>query len=317
MEGLKVLPYDQGKQICRENCAYACLLFISCLGEISHSKLTLFLSNYTIEKGGVDSQFTEHVISSLLKSGQIYEVRGGFYLALPSYAVQRGLEEWVILGDARVDHIFRKEALVFEVTSHAKTNVVTLERLLLATPEDADRIFQVTGTRAFQLTELVELIPDAESLSVPKAWPNYVLSSYLSWQVLDRRGRWESIKSESDIAEGLCRRLITNSEGKVVSTRYFFRHKDGWSPITSEEAYLWVFKLAAMAGDPYLANFLTGKNVLTMPVRLPYTAYFVLKFLGHKGMVRGDKFVVEGVDCNIAQSVCQKLCIRLGVEVGS
>lgn len=316
MEGLKVLPYDQGRRICRENCPYAALLIISCLGEISHSKLTLFLNRYTIEKGGLDSRFTEHVISSLLRSGHIYEVRGGFYSALPSYAVQRDLEEWVILGDARVDHALRKQAPVFEVRSHARINEVNLERLLLATREDAEKVFQVTGTRAFQLTELLELIPDAKSLSVPKAWPNYVPGSYLRWQALDKQGRWESMESESDIVQGICRGLISDSEGKVISARYFFRHRDGWSPITSEEANLWVFKLADTAGEPYSAQFLTSKKVLVMPVGLPYTAYFVLKYLGHRGVVRGDQFVVEGVDYSVAQTVCQRLHIRLGVEAG-
>lgn len=315
MKPLKLLTYDQGSRICRESCPYAALLFISCLGEISHSKLNLFLSSYTVEKGDFDSRVTENIINSLLRNGDIYEVRGGFYSALPSYAIQRNTEEWVILGDARVDHLLRKEAPVFEVTSHVRTNEVTIERLLLATDGEAERIFHITGTRAFQLAELVELIPDTKSLSVPKVWPNYLPGSYPRWQRLNERGCWGSMEPEAGTLQGFCRGLITDSKGRIISARYFFRHKDGWSPITYEEASLWVFKLAAMAGEPYLARYLASKQILIMPVGLPYTAYVVLKYLGHRRVVRGDKCIVEGIDYDIAQTVCQRLDIRLSVEV--
>lgn len=315
VEPLKLLTLDEGSRICREGCPYAALLFISCLGEISHSKLTLFLSNYTIEKGDFDSRLTENIINSLLRNGHIYEVRGGFYSALPPYAIQRNMEEWAILGDARVDYLLKKEAPVFEVTSHARTSEVTIERLLLTTDEEAERIFHVTGIRAFQLAELVELIPDTKSLSVPNVWPNYLPTSYPTWQRLNEGGCWESTESGVNMPQGFCRGLITDSEDRIISVRYFFRHKDGWSPITYEEASLWVFKLAATAGEPYSAQYLARKQVLILPVGLPYTAYVVLKYLGHKRVVRGDKCIVEGIDYNIAQTVCQRLDIRLSMEV--
>lgn len=317
VEPLKLLTYDQGSRICWENCPYAALLFISCLGEISHSKLTLFLSSYTIEKGDFDSRLTENMVNSLLRTGDIYEVRGGFYSALPSYAIQRNMEEWVILGDTRIDHVLKKEAPVFQVTSHTRASEVAIERLLLTTDEEAKRIFHVTGTRTFQLAELVDLIPDAKSLSVPKVWPNYLPGSYSRWQRLNEGGRWESTESETDVLQGFCRGLITDGDGRIISARYFFRHKDGWSPITYEEASLWVFKLAALAAEPYSAQYLAGKRVLIMPIGLPYTAYVVLKYLGRKRVVRGDKCIVEGIDYNIAQTVCQRLDIRLGMEVAS
>jgi len=314
-ESLKLLTLDEGSRICRENCPYAALLFISCLGEISHSKLSLFLSNYTVKKGDFDSRLTENIINSLLRNGDIYEVRGGFYSALPPYAIQRNTEEWVILGDARVDHLLKKEAPVFEVRSQAKTGDITIERLLLATDEEAERIFLITGTRAFQLAELVELIPDTKSLSVPKVWPNYLPTSYPRWQGLNEQGCWEFMEPEAETRQGLCRGLVTDSEGKIITARYFFQHKDGWSPITYEEASLWVFKLAAKTGEPYSGRYLVRKQVLILPVGLPYTAYVVLKYLGDKRVVRDDKCIVEGIDYNVAQTVCQRLDIRLSKEV--
>ena len=317
VESLKLLTIDEGSRICRENCLYAALLFISCLGEISHSKLTLFLSNYTIEQGDFDSRLAENMIHSLLRNGDIYEVRGGSYSALPSYGIQRNKEEWVILGDARVDHILKKEAPVFEVRSQAKTSEVTIERLLLATDDEVERIFNVTGTRSFQLADLVGLIPDTKSLSVPKVWPDYLPTAYPKWQRLNEQGCWESMEPETETRQYLCRGLVTDSEGRIITARYFFRHKDGWSPITYEEASLWVFKLAAMAGEPPSAQYLASKQRLTMPVGLPYTAYVVLKYLGQKRVVRGDKCIVEGIDYNIAQTVCQRLDIRLSMEVAS
>jgi hypothetical protein len=277
--------------------------------------LTLFLSNYTIEKDDFDSQLTEHIINSLLRNGHIYEVRGGSYSALPSYGIQRKKEEWVILGDARADHLLKKEAPVFEVRSQTKTSEVTIERLLLATDEEAERIFRITGTRAFQLAELVELIPDTKSLSVPKVWPNYLPTSYPRWQGLNEQGCWEFMEPEAQTRQGLCRGLVTDSEGKIIAARYFFRHTDGWSPITYEEASLWVFKLAAATGESYSGRYLAHKQVLILPVGLPYTAYVVLKYLGDKRVVRGDKCIVEGIDYSIAQTVCQRLDIRLSTEV--
>jgi len=311
---LKPITLDEASRICRKDYLYATLLLISCIGEISHSKLTRFLTNYTIEKGDFDSQLTENIINSLLRNGHIYEVRGGFYSALPSYAIQRNSGEWVILGDARVDYLLKEEAANFRITSQTGMREVTIERLLLATDEESGRIFRITGTRAFQLAELVDLIPDTKSLSVPKVWPNYPPPSHQRWQRLNEQGSWEFMEPEAETHQGLCRGLITDSEGKIITARHFFRHKDGWSPITYEEASLWVFKLAATAGEPYSGRYLVSKQVLILPVGLPYTAYVVLKYLGHRRIVRDDKCIVEGIDYNVAQTVCQRLDIRLSME---
>jgi hypothetical protein len=314
VESLKLLTRDEGSRICRENCPYAALLFISCSGEISNSKLNRFLDRYTLVDVP-DNRLADNIVKTLLRSGDIYEVRGGSYSALPSYAIQRSKEEWVILGDARVDHILQKEAQIFEITSNATTDEVTLERLLLASHEEAERLFTATKTRAFQSTELVELVPDTESLSVPKVWPNYLPTSYPRWQRLNKRGSWVPMETNDTVIQGLCRGLVLDGEDRIISAKYFFRHEDGWSPVTYEEASLWAFKSAAVAGKPYTARYVESKQTLTVPVGLPYTAYVVLKYLGHKRVVRGDSCVIEGIDYNVAETICQKLDITLVKEV--
>lgn len=221
----------------------------------------------------------------------------------------------MILGDARVDHLLKEEAASLRVTTQAGMSEATIERLLLATDEESERIFHVTGTRAFQLAELVDLIPDTKSLSIPRVWPNYPRPSHQRWQRLNEQGSWECMEPEAETHQSLCRGLVTDSEGRVIGARYFFHHKDGWSPITYEEASLWVFKLAAATGEPYSGRYLASKRVLRLPVGLPHTAYVVLRFLGRKRMVRGDKCIIEDIEYDIAQSVCQKLDIRLSMEV--
>jgi hypothetical protein len=314
-KSLRVLTFDEASRRCAQGCSYATLLFISCMGEISRSKLIRFLANYTIENAALNSQVAENTINSLLRDGHIYEARGGLYSALPSYAVQRSPEEWVILGDVRVDRIFREEASGFQVVSQAAPDGVTIERLLLAADEESKRVFGITGTRVFQLAELVDLIPHTRSLRIPSIWPNYLLTSYPRWEGLNEQGRWESVRPEAEGHHGLCRGLITDSNGRVVPARYFFRHEDGWSPVTYEEASLWVFKLAAAAGQPYSGSYIVPKQRLRLPIGLPNTAYVVLRFLGRKRTTRGDECIVEGIDYDIAQTICQRLDIKLSREV--
>jgi len=314
MESLKLLTRDEGSRICRENCPYAALLFVSCSGEMSNSKLHRFLHRYMLVDVP-DNGLTDNIVKTLLRNGDIYEVRGGSYSALPSYAIQRKEEEWVILGDARIDNILKEETRTFEIASNVTTDEVILERLLFASCEEAKRLFTITKTRAFQSTQLVELVPDTESLSIPKVWPNYLPTSYPRWQRLDKRGFWVPMEIKDAVTQGICRGLIVDAEDRVISAKHFFRHENGWSPITYEEASLWVFKSAALAGKPYAARYIESKQTLKMPVGLPYTAYVVLKYLGHKRVVRGDSCVVEGIEYGIAQTICQKLDITLVKEV--
>lgn len=312
---LKLITLDEASRICMEGCPYATLLLISCVDEISHSELTRFLANYTIEKSDFDSQLMENIVNSLLRNGHIYEVRGGFYSALPPYAIQRKSGEWVILGDARVDYLLKEETADFKITSLIGMSEVMIERLLFATDIEAERIFNITGTRTFNLADLVGLIPDTESLVVPAIWPNYLPTPYPDWQRLNEYGQWESMEQSGERSQCLCRGLLTNIEGRITRMRYFFRHRDGWSPITYEEGSQWVFKLAASAGKPYSGRYLTGKQSLILPVGLPHTAYMVLRYLGNKCSVKGDKCIVEGIDYNVAQTVCQRLGIKLTKEV--
>lgn len=312
---LRLVTLDEASRICTEGCPYSTLLLISCTHEISHLELTRFLANYTVEKSDLDSRLTENIINSLLRDGHVYEVRGGVYSALPSYAIERKSGGWVILGDARVDYLLREEAADFRITSRIGMREATIERLLFANDREAERIFNITRTRAFQVADLVKLMPDTESLVVPAIWPDYLPTPYADWQRLNEYGQWESMEQEAETSQCLCRGLVTNSEGRVTKSRYFFRHRDGWSPITYEEGSQWGFKLAALAGKPYSGRYLIGKQTLILPVGLPHTAFVVLKYLGNRSAVKGDKCIVEGIDYNVAQTVCKRLDIRLIEEV--
>lgn len=314
---LKPVAVVEASRICRERCAYATLLVISYTGEMSHSKLTRFLADYTLEKGDLDSELSENIVKSLLRSGHIYEVRGGFYSALPSYAIQRNPEEWMILGDARVDSLLKREAVDFRVTDQAAMGEAMIERRLLASDGESRRVFHLTRTRTFDPDELVGLVPDTRSLGTPKVWPDYGSPSHRVWQKLNQEGSWEPAELENETHQTLCRGLITDRAGNAIGARYFFRHTDGWSPITYDEASLWVFKLAAKIGSPYTGRYLTHRQVLMLPVGLPYAAYVVLGFLGHTRTVKGDRVIVEGIGYDIAQTICERLDIRLITEVAS
>lgn len=310
-ECMRALPLDQATEICRRACPYAALVYVSCLGGVSYSRLNRFLMDYTIARGDGDSRLIQEVIDHLLRDGHIYETRGGSYSALPSYAIQRKSGEWLILGDARADQIVRREACELEVTSQAEVGEVVLERLLTATDEDARRVLRVSSTRVFDLTELVRILPDTKLVSTPKVWPGYMPATYAGWQTLNELGRWGTVIPDTESHIGLCRGLIMDSDGRIRTARHFFRHSDGWSPITYEEASLWVFRLAAEAGKPYSARYSSSKKGLVLPIGLPYIAYTVLRLLGQGRTVNGDKCVFEGIDDSIARIVCQKLNIEL------
>lgn len=317
MEGIEVLSYDEARQLCSESCPYAALMLVSCLGKISHSRLTYFVDGYTLTQSGQHSGISQSIINSLLRNGHLYELRGGFYSALPPYAIQRKLGEWAVLGDARVDRYVAEKTPSFRVRSSLTDEGVFLERLVLADPEDAMHIFQASGVRPFKLAELVELVPDGEWLSAPLPWPDLVPGAYAKWEVLNKRGRWKPVGSLSDVKEGVCRGLVVDTEGRTVLERYFFRRSSNWSPITCDEARLWAFRMAALADNPYVARFLSAERTLAMPLGLPYAAYVVLRYLGERSKVRSGQLMVYGVDYEIAQIVCKKLQIRLEMEVDS
>jgi hypothetical protein len=317
MEGIRMRSYTEAKQLCSENCAYAALMYLSCLSEISYSRLCYFVDRYTLGQFGQHTDISRFVINSLLTSGHIYEPRGGFLAALPPYAIQRESSEWIVLGDARVDRFIANNGLAFQVTSSVAPEDIFLERILLAEPEDATNIFKASGVRHFKLNELLNLVPDCESLSIPLPWSDFVPGAYAKWEVLNKHGHWDMADSILTIGEGICRGIIVDSADRSMGERYFYKHSTGWSPITSEEASLWVFSTAANAGDPYDAKYLKTKHALVMPLGLPYAAYVMLRYICKRGKIHGGHLVLYEIDYEIARNICKKLQIRLDVEVGS
>jgi len=317
MEGIKIRSYDETRQLCLENCAYAALMYLSCLREISYSRLCYFVDRYTLGQIGQHIGISRAVINSLLISGHVYEPRGGFLAVLPPYAIQRESTEWIVLGDARVDQFIANNELAFQVTSSIAPEDVFLERILLAEPEDAANIFQASGMRHFELNELLNLVPDCESLSIPLPWSDFVPGAFAKWEVLNKHGHWDTADSILTIGEGICRGVIVDSADRSIGERYFYKHSAGWSPITSEEASLWVFSTASTAGDPYDAKYLTTGRVLIMPLGLPYAAYVVLRYICKHSKIQRDHLVLHEIDFEVACNICKKLQIRLDVEVGS
>ena len=295
---------------------YAALLFISCTGKVSHSRLTSFLGRYILHDVSRGRRFLDDVAQALLQGGHIYEVTGGHYRALPPYAVQRDSEEWAVLGDARVDRLLAKESPVFEVRSHISLKGLWLERVLLAPPYDASRLFEAAGLRSFPRRDLLNLIPDIESLTVPVPWPGFEPSPYPNWEFLNERGRWIVAQSQSSIPRGVCRGSTHQEEDGRAWARYFFRHENGWSPLTQDEARLWALREAVSRRDPYSARFAKATRALRLPRDIPQPAYVALRHMGHQCVVADDELIVEEIDFEVAMTLCQKLGIELFQEEG-
>lgn len=317
MKGIKTHSYTEARQLCLENCAYAVLMYLSCLHEISYSRLCYFVDRYTLGQFNQHTDVSRYVINSLLISGHIYEPRGGFLAVLPPYAIQRESSKWIILGDARVDRLIANNDLTFQVTSSIAPEDIFLERILLAESDDAVNIFQARGIRHFKLSQLIDLVPDGDSLSIPLPWSDFVPGSFTKWEVLNEYGHWDTIDSITIIEEGICRGIIVDSADRSIGERYFYRHSTGWSPITSDEANLWMFRLAATHGEPYNAKYFTMERALIMPIGLPYTAYVVLRYISKRNKIQKGNLVFYEIDFDVAQNICNKLQIKLDVEVGS
>jgi hypothetical protein len=278
--------------------------------------LNHFARDYVIGDFGYHVTLTNLVVESLLMTGHIYKARSGVYAAFPTYAVQRDEEEWRILGDARVDTYLKTAGPVLEITCTLNNGILTLERQLLATYDEARRLFEAKGITLFDTNKLLKAIPDTEQINAPTPLQDFVPSPYQRWDCLDDKGRWEQQASPGiDQKECLTQGLMLNDEGEVVRREYFFRHVNGWSPLTRDEASLLMFKTAEEAGHPYHAQYNVSDNRLSLPLGLPYSAYVALQYIGNKFYVRNNMLNIEGIDQDVSSIICRKLSIRLDLEV--
>ena len=315
MGKFKICSFDSEKLHWIQSSPYAILFLISCLGEVTSSRITYFINRYTTLDLNTSRSFSEAIIKELLCSGNIYESKGGFFSILPPYCVQKGIEDWVVLGDARIDQILSSNALAFEITSRANiSGEIFLERMLLSTKDDAINLFKILGIRLFQNHELLNLVPDIEGLQIPIPWPGYDPGSYSRWEVLNENGVWEEIEYSVNFKPGIYKGVNTDRSGKVVFEKYFYKHKNGWSPITSDEANLWLFRLAYQANKSYCSYYSTAEAKLKLPFRVPYSAYVALQYLGQKRNILNNQIIVEGIDYQSASIICQKLKIHMQLE---
>jgi len=158
--------------------------------------------------------------------------------------------------------------------------------------------------------ELLVLIPNVVSLSMPLVWTGFEPSPFARWETLDERGRWLASESRPRVT-GVCRGCAEDQEGRTISVRYFYRHPDGWSPITADDACVWSLKAASTAGQPYVAEYGTPGRILRFRTRIPYAAYVALRFLGSQIKSEDGVPVVSGIDVEHARIACNRLALRL------
>jgi hypothetical protein len=289
---------------------YAVLYFMSCVGRITHSRLENLLTRLGVEDTPAARQLTRAITETLLRGGDIYRIGDRAYAPFPRYAVQRGDDEWIIIGDCIGDNLLARSGYRYEIHSTVDGDTVFLERVLMVPPEESLSVLKSTGIRVYKLEDLLELVPDVRLLVIPLPWPNLQPGAFVKWEALRPDGHWIEVQSQTEAPEGLCRGSATDQQDRIVFVRYFFRHRDGWSPLTADEALLWALKTAAASGEPRVAEYLVSSECLCLPARIPYSAYVVVRFLGDCITVTRDTIEVNGIDYDISKAICEKLGLQ-------
>ena len=96
--------------------------------------------------------------------------------------------------------------------------------------------------------------------------------------------------------------------------RHYYRHKNGWSPQTADDAVIWKLRKAKSDGQPYQAEYSTRTNTLKIPFRIPRSGFLALKFLGQHAHYEKGGLVIEGIDFRLSERLCNKLCIKMNSE---
>jgi len=317
MDNIRKLPIESQRKLWLRECPYAALFLISCVGEVSQSRLTQFVNGYTALDASVSRELVGKIIRVLQRDGNIFEAKQNRYSSFPPYAIQKNQEEWLILGDARVDTFIAKGAPVFQVIrTEGSCEEIHFERLLMIENQDAHKFFSDNQIRPFQRIELVNLIQDVDRLIKPISWSEYEPNPCDRWEILSDSGYWTLAKSQSAITEELCRSINVDREGNTIIEKYYFRNKDGWSPLIIDEARLWIYRIMAEADKPYEGKYSNVNNTFQVPLGLPYTAYVALRYLGSKTKIIGNHLFVENIDFDVVKDICGRLHIKLEVDSG-
>ncbi len=294
-----------------DSCPYSVLLFVSAVGDTSRVRLSNLLNRLGVDDRTLAREAGRALADELLQQGHLFEVRDGIVRAFPAYAVQREDWMWEVFGDARVDRFLSENKLIdFDFESKMRGSEITIQRLVLAEPEDGRSLLEGAGVRTFSGGDLAESVPAVSNLAEPLPWPSFTPSTFARWENYSGSGEWIGIPSTAE-AVGLCRGIAEDPDGGVLAVRYFFKHLEGWSPITEEEGLLWMFKLAADGGSPFVARFDSAARRLEVPFRVPFSAYMALKFLSASLERRDGVLLATGVDTNAVRAVFVRLRIDL------
>lgn len=307
---LSPCSYVSAKESWQRGSPYAVLFFTSCVGQASRTRLTSLLNRLGFDDAALSRRLTDSIVDALLRGGHLFEVTDSVYMSLPSYAIQTDHSEWAILGDARIDPTLRARGLEVDVRCDVQDSSVVLERSIAGSSERMVSLLGVLGTRVFSREDLLTLIPDMKSISAPIPWEGFQPSPFARWEALDATGRWSVVESHSTLT-GPCRGRALDEDGRTIATKYFYRHPDGWSPMTTDEARVWTLNAAASVGCPYAGRYQIDSKTLTLDVLLPYSAYLALRFLGTGIHTYEGDLVVHGLEADHARLLCERLAINL------
>jgi hypothetical protein len=311
LEGFVLAPLQHEADSWLQASPYAVLSFVSANGIVAHARLGGLLNRLGIDDIELGRDIVARIVTALLHEGHLFEVRERTYSALPPYAVEREPDEWLVLGDSRVDQRLVHDGL-FEVRSRLVATEVVLERLLVAPYSEALHTLESANVRIFRRGDLVELLPDIHLLAAPIPWEGFEPGTFARWDVCTTSGSWQRIESRFDVDEGLCRGVALDTDGAVLATKYFFAHEDGWSPLTSDDALLWELKVLSRGSHKPRAIYADAS--LSLPCRLPYQGYVALRFLSRGIHVNGSEIVANGVAFNVAKVLCERLGLELELE---
>jgi len=282
---------------------YALLTFISANGDVPRTRILGLLRRFGLESER-SQQLGDAILEELLRAGHIFEIGNLRYGAFPPYAIQRAEDEWLILGNVISDRILANADL-FEIRA-AVSGEVGLERLLVVPSVNAERLLTEAHVKAFSRHALMELVPDLSTLAEPLVWDGFEPGPFARWERMNERGFWEQDTSRPDSHQGPCRGLALDANDRLLAVKNFWRHRDGWSPMTREESLLWEFKRARAAGYPRQVSYSVSLSQMEIRFRLPYAAFVALRYLSQV-LVSGALIQAKAIDLHTAEEFSRRL----------
>jgi hypothetical protein len=292
----------------------ALLLLASSQGEITYNSITQFSKEYLNIDNEDEVRLINSTIDYLSFNGHLFETKSRTYGVIPPYAIQKSAIEWMIFGDNRIDFPLA-DNLLFETRSKFENGeLIQFDRILVIDHDEALEAFRKYRVRTFEQRELLGALPDIHKLSTPSVWPNYRPNPYPNWEIVGFQGNWIGVNSAEQTINHICRGFLVNQKNKVVDEKYFYHFQQGWSPMTRNEARLWLFKLAYQNASPLHATYKRETNTLNIPGILPSNLYMTLKHIGANFSFNKGFLSIEGLKENIAVLVCNNLGVVLKLE---